>query len=1461
MPYGHSTTRLEEEWERRQKQEQMSAEAWGRPRDQSPYAEYTQATSPSSRHPYSPAEGSAYSRHSPPIPPPVHAGIKRKTLDGTPSDAGRADVSSQSSYYRERSIPQPPIPPVPSASVPRPNDKGKEREAPQRTLKLPPPPPSLLRGPDSVTSDSDTEESLNEQGKRAIKRRKVDEFDAPPLPPMDESASASPAPSRLNVGRAKAAPRPPAPVMESVSAPVPPPAKPPRKRAAPRKKRGSAVTTPQPHETYNHTAVPPVPPATAGYPTADVDDARSLSTATSPPPLPVPHHPYYRPSVMEKAALEAAAAATAPPAPSIALDSRPASPSTQSTAGAFIYELDDVPPTLRKAKKVDQNGQIKRVRTVEEAQKKVWTTIARRDVVKVYKYQVQGYQQRQSQLERLATLASRQARKPFTKTPKSTKDAQTRAKRLMREMMGFWKKNEKEERDVRRREQKEAVDRMKVEDEKREAARQARKLEFLISQTELYSHFVGNKIKTDEIERSEGQEGQPNADYVPTGATLQSVGADQLREIDFDDEDTTNLHQTARHNAEQAIAAAKERAAEFDKQAGRQPFNGSRAQSGEKEDVETGGEGGLTEQLDDELNFNDPTTLDGPMLVQQPKYLTTPLKDYQLKGLNWLATLYEQGINGILADEMGLGKTIQSISLLAYLAEKHNIWGPFLVVAPASTLHNWDAELTRFVPKLKAKPYWGQVKDRATMRKYWSKKDLTYDEDTDHHIIVTSYQMILQDQQYFQRVKWQYMILDEAQNIKNSASARWKVLLGLQCRNRLLLTGTPIQNSMQELWALLHFIMPSLFDSHDEFNEWFSKDIESGVGKKGGNRLNEHQLRRLHMILKPFMLRRLKKHVQMELGEKIEKDVYVEMSGRQGIQYWDTVKSVSKSDVKSALAPSTGQESSYRYLYNIIMHLRKIINHPELMGRTAVQMPFSFSPCRPPVSFAREADTLMVPYSARNLIEYTVPNLLWQDGGFLSLPHEESKAPSRSSVLTKLMNIWSTDWIEKSLAEDAAHSFSFLRLMGLTSSDAHRISESSLLYRRLLGLQQERKIIEDGPYSTDPDFVACTAQPRLRFNLYNPVHDLEVAHGEPALTEISRTSWATSVLSLPSVRFYRPAAVAPPVSVHCNDRAFLDARNNWLEAPFETIVLYGLPPALRQSERACALYEDRIPALPPTGLLSMTHRSQIPPTFIHTPAANRLIYDSGKLSGLDTLLQQLKADGHRVLLYSQMTKLMDILEEYLIYRQYKYLRLDGSCKVETRRDLVNDWQTKPEYFVFLLSTKAGGVGINLTAADTVVFYDHDWNPSNDAQAMDRAHRLGQTRQVTVYRLICRNTVDERVLKMARRKKDVQDVVVGNKSFAEAIKANEVVELLLGDENVDNLGDTGKRISFQNDDDDEFGQSGPAKGEGEADDEDTNGTPVPSTSGRGRGRGRGRGSRGGGRGGAPGRRGRKKPSDD
>lgn len=157
---------------------------------------------------------------------------------------------------------------------------------------------------------------------------------------------------------------------------------------------------------------------------------------------------------------------------------------------------------------------------------------------------------------------------------------------------------------------------------------------------------------------------------------------------------------------------------------------------------------------------------------------------------------------------------------------------------------------------------------------------------------------------------------------------------------------------------------------------------------------------------------------------------------------------------------------------------------------------------------------------------------------------------------------------------------------------------------------------------------------------------------------------------------------------------------------------------------------------------------------IVVPDKETLVTDAGKLSVLDNLLKRLKKEGHRVLIYSQMTKMIDLLEEYMWHRKHKYMRLDGSSKISERRDMVADFQARADIFVFLLSTRAGGLGINLTAADTVIFYDSDWNPTVDQQAMDRAHRLGQTKQVTVYRLICKGSIEERILQRAREKSEV-----------------------------------------------------------------------------------------------------------
>ena len=339
--------------------------------------------------------------------------------------------------------------------------------------------------------------------------------------------------------------------------------------------------------------------------------------------------------------------------------------------------------------------------------------------------------------------------------------------------------------------------------------------------------------------------------------------------------------------------------------------------------------------------------LDKPMinnsssqLIEVPKSFIGDLKEYQLKGLRWLDNLFEQGINGILADEMGLGKTIQAIAFLAHLSEDKNNWGPFLVIAPNATLYNWQQEFNRFCPSLKVLPYWGALKERKTLRKFFNSSQL-YVKNSAFHVCITSYQLIVCDEKVFHKVNWNYMILDEAQAIKNIASQRWNTLLSFNCRNRLLLSGTPIQNSMSELWALLHFIMPNLFDSHEQFQEWFrewfSKDIEAHSQEKG--ELNQEQLKRLHQILKPFMLRRVKKDVEHEIGPKKEYEILCYMTEKQKILY-NSIKQ--KLNNISDLFKSTDSKLKVTNLMNLVIQFRKVCNHPELFERNIGKVPFTF---------------------------------------------------------------------------------------------------------------------------------------------------------------------------------------------------------------------------------------------------------------------------------------------------------------------------------------------------------------------------------------------------------------------------------------------------------------------------------------------------------------------------------------
>ncbi len=1010
-------------------------------------------------------------------------------------------------------------------------------------------------------------------------------------------------------------------------------------------------------------------------------------------------------------------------------------PTTKSKKSKETVATTPPPPTVN----YDSKG-------YNQIYEQIWRDIARKDIPKVHKIKNTSDQTKKENLRKTSILASKQARKWQERTNKSMKDTQARAKRVMREMMSFWKRNEREERDLRRVAERKEIEDAKKAEADREANRQKRKLNFLISQTELYSHFISRKIKTDEIERAtddpevaangkgktEANRADRNMDDVALSDEHGNHKVTNFEDIDFDEEDESVLRKAAAANAASALQDAQDKARNFNSDDQMAAFDNS------------------------DMNFQNPT-MAGDVQVTQPKMLHAQLKEYQLKGLNWLVNLYEQGINGILADEMGLGKTIQSISVMGYLAEKHNIWGPFLVIAPASTLHNWQQEITRFVPNIKVLPYWGSAKDRKVLRKFWDRKHVTYTKDSEFHVLVTSYQLVVMDAQYFQKIKWQYMILDEAQAIKSSSSSRWKALLAFQCRNRLLLTGTPIQNNMQELWALLHFIMPTLFDSHDEFSEWFSKDIESHA--QSNTKLNQDQLKRLHMILKPFMLRRVKAHVQKELGTKIEEDVFCDLTYRQRAYYANLRSKISIMDLIEKATLGNDEDSAT--LMNLVMQFRKVCNHPDLFERASTASPFSMSYFAETASFLREGSYVHVGYSVRNEIQYDLPRVLCNDVGRLDIAGPNNpqagfrRAGFKTGGLGGLMRIWTPENIKSSMEQDG--SFSFLRFIDTSVGEATLSADLGVYERSVRAKRQAQRTLH---IFQDHKEEANGPPAHAMFNIVEndsrrALMDLDPNSHMANLCNISQNSIADQGIAVlePAAR---QKASAPPIEICCLDQASISERQLTF---FNMNVRSSFYP-LEEWEEEKLLENNTDPKdFPDSNLLPKPENVKARYTSISVPSMRRFVTDSGKLAKLDQLLRMLRKGGHRVLLYFQMTRMIDLMEEYLTYRNYNYCRLDGSTKLEDRRDTVHDFQTRPELFIFLLSTRAGGLGINLTAADTVIFYDSDWNPTIDSQAMDRAHRLGQTKQVTVYRLITRGTIEERIRKRAMQKEEVQRVVI------------------------------------------------------------------------------------------------------
>ncbi|KDO67494.1 hypothetical protein CISIN_1g000482mg [Citrus sinensis] len=481
-----------------------------------------------------------------------------------------------------------------------------------------------------------------------------------------------------------------------------------------------------------------------------------------------------------------------------------------------------------------------------------------------------------------------------------------------------------------------------------------------------------------------------------------------------------------------------------------------------------------------------------------PEFLSGgSLHPYQLEGLNFLRFSWSKQTHVILADEMGLGKTIQSIAFLASLFGERI--SPHLVVAPLSTLRNWEREFATWAPQMNVVMYVGTSQARNIIREYEfyfpknpkkvkkKKSGQVVSESKQDRIkfdvLLTSYEMINLDSASLKPIKWQCMIVDEGHRLKNKDSKLFSSLKQYSTRHRVLLTGTPLQNNLDELFMLMHFLDAGKFGSLEEFQEEF-KDINQ-----------EEQISRLHRMLAPHLLRRVKKDVMKELPPKKELILRVELSSKQKEYY----KAILTRNYQILTRRGGAQIS----LINVVMELRKLCCHPYML-------------------------------------EGVEPDI-----------------------------------------EDTNESF------------------------------------------------------------------------------------------------------------------------------------------------------------------------------------KQLLESSGKLQLLDKMMVKLKEQGHRVLIYSQFQHMLDLLEDYLTFKKWQYERIDGKVGGAERQIRIDRFNAKnSSRFCFLLSTRAGGLGINLATADTVIIYDSDWNPHADLQAMARAHRLGQTNKVMIFRLITRGSIEERMMQMTKKKMVLEHLVVG-----------------------------------------------------------------------------------------------------
>ncbi|CAI6339429.1 unnamed protein product [Periconia digitata] len=762
-----------------------------------------------------------------------------------------------------------------------------------------------------------------------------------------------------------------------------------------------------------------------------------------------------------------------------------------------------------------------------------------------------------------------------------------------------------------------------------------------------------------------------------------------------------------------------------------------------------------------------------PPQTEIPSLLRGTLREYQHGGLDWLANLYDSETNGILADEMGLGKTIQTISLLAYIAVNREKWGPHLVVVPTSVMLNWEMEFKKFLPGFKILTYYGDINERKRKRIGWRNtgRDMI-------NVVITSYQLILQDAAAFKMRAWQYLILDEAHNIKNFKSQRWQTMLNLRTERRLLLTGTPLQNNIDELWSLLYFLMPAGFAGEgriaglEEFTMAL-KNPTSQILDQGRQQLDAEAqkiVKKLHEVLRPYLLRRLKADVEKQMPGKYEHVVYCKLSKRQRQLYDGFMGRASTKEILSS--------GNYMSIINCLMSLRKVCNHPDLFETRAIVTSMAM-----PKSVAAQfeiKDLLIRKRLCEGMEDKTVNldalSLVFAHRENTSVLHARRSQQIRATRPLKDLVERQTRRLNQPVEKGTNQLQSTMAALARREQTAvrdHLQTCLELTRQRTQFMPLYGKGLRDRLTVDYMDYAFGADEPETKIVISEP--STQPQQPKNAFTQATQEKEIVTITKpgKKGLLGYRQPIRPSLASVWCQQQTTilqdmvptLEQRAESLEPILTNFIC--VTPAVAADEMAPLFLSRRgvqqIRSSQMARFRDPFHEPRMRQS-IAFPDKRLLQYDCGKLQRLATLLRDLQAGGHRALIFTQMTKVLDILEQFLNIHGHRYLRLDGATKVEQRQILTDRFNNDPKILCFILSSRSGGLGINLTGADTVIFYDLDWNPAMDKQCQDRSHRIGQTRDVHIYKFVSEYTIEANILRKSNQKRLLDDVIIQKGDF-------------------------------------------------------------------------------------------------